>query len=621
VSRRTTLITGLVCCLAAASSSLVLAAAGPALAAAGPALATPLDSRPACTASSKPKVMHCLALVRTDVRPLLLATPLTPPAGYGPSDLRSAYGLPASGGSGQTVAIIDAYDDPNAAQDLTAYRAEYNLPPCTTVSGCFRQVNENGQASPLPSASGSTGWATEESLDIDMVSATCPQCRILLVEANTPDMSDLGTAVNSAVRLGAKFVSNSYGGSEYPSETSDDTAYFNHPGVAVIASAGDSGYGTSFPAVSQYVTSAGGTSLTVAQNTRGWTETAWTGTGSGCSAYEPKPAWQNDTGCGQRTDNDVAAVADPNTGVAVYDTYDQGGWVVVGGTSASSPVIAGVYALAGAPAAGTYPASYPYHHVSALNDVTSGSDGGCTPGYLCTAGPGYDGPTGWGTPEGTAAFTSGNVITVTNPGNQVSVTGSPVSLQIHASDSATGQTLAYTATGLPAGLAVNPSTGLISGTPTTVSKSTVTVTATDGTGAAGAVTFTWTVESVGPIHSGISGKCVDDYRDYAANGTKIEIWTCNGTAAQRWTVLPDGTLRINSKCMDIVNNGTTNGSKIQLWSCTGGGNQVWTPEGGSTLVNPRSGKCLDDPHFSTVNGTQLDIWTCNGGRNQIWQLP
>jgi Ricin-type beta-trefoil lectin domain/Putative Ig domain len=609
VSRFTTLVEGFVCCGVVTSSSLVLAA--------GPALAAPQDSRPACTASHTPGVMHCLALVRTDVRPLLVASPLQPPAGYGPSSLRAAYGLPASGGSGQTVAVIDAYDDPDAAADLAVYRSEYGLPPCTAVSGCFSKVNEEGQASPLAAASGQTGWATEESLDIDMVSAICPDCHILLVEAKSPGISDLGVGLNSAVRLGAKFVSNSYGGSEYSSEISDDSAYFDHPGVAVIVSAGDNGYGTSYPAASRYVTSAGGTSLTPTQTSRGWTETVWSGTGAGCSAYEAKPAWQNDAGCGRRTDNDVAAVADPNTGVAVYDTYDQGGWIEVGGTSVSSPVIASVYALAGTPAAGTYPASYPYGHVSRLNDVTSGSDGDCARKYLCTAGPGYDAPTGWGTPDGTMAFTSGNVITVTNPGNQASVTGTPVRLRVRASDQAADQILGYAATGLPPGLSIDSSSGLISGKPAAVSSSVVTATATDGTGAAAAATFNWTVDAVGPIRSALPGRCADDYHDDAANGTKVDIRTCHGSAAQRWTVSPDGTLRIQSKCMNV----TANGAKIQLWKCAGGGNEVWTAGADSALVNPRSGKCLEDPHSSTVNGTQLQIGVCVGGRSQMWQLP
>ena len=423
--------------------------------------------------------------------------------GYGPSSLQSAYDLPSStAGSGETVAVVDAYNDPDAASNLATYRADWGLPACG--SGCFEQVNEEGETSPLPAAAGSTGWDVEESLDIDMVSAICPLCHIILVEANSADTADLGAGVNAAVSLGADFVSNSYGGSESSSDTTYDSEYYNHPGVAVTASAGDDGYGVSYPAASQYVTSVGGTSLSTASNSRGWTETVWgsssggEGTGSGCSADDPKPSWQTDTGCSKRTDNDVAADANPNTGLAVYDTYSEGGWLEVGGTSASSPIIASTFALAGTPASGTYPSSYIYKHTSDLYDVTSGANGSCSPAYLCTAEVGYDGPTGWGTPDGVAAFSNGttaNTVTVTNPGNQTGTVGTAVSLQITATDSASGQTLTYSATGLPAGLSINSSTGLITGTPTTAASSDVTVSAKDTTGATGSASFTWTISA------------------------------------------------------------------------------------------------------------------------------
>ncbi len=223
----------------------------------------PAGTRQVCAAPATPGWARCLSLIRTNVQPSALATPAFVPAGYGPSSLQLAYNLPSTtAGGGRTVAIVDAYEDPNAASDLAAYRSQYGLPACTAASGCFTKVNELGQASPLPVASGSTGWATEESLDIDMVSAICPNCRILLVEANTPATSDLGTAVNSAVSLGAKFISNSYGASESPAETGYDSSYYNHPGVAITAAAGDDGYGVEFPAASPHVVAVGGTSLT-----------------------------------------------------------------------------------------------------------------------------------------------------------------------------------------------------------------------------------------------------------------------------------------------------------------------------------------------------------------------
>ena len=488
----------------------------------GPHLSAPVRNN--CAKPTHRHQMSCLSVVRTDVKGHKGIQPLATPGGLGPSDLQGAYALPSSSaGSGQTVAIVDAQDDPNAESDLATYRSQYGLPACTTANGCFKKVDENGGTN-YPTAD--SGWAGEISLDLDMVSAVCPNCKILLVEATQPSTADLGTSVNTAVSLGAKYVSNSYGGAEDPSDPSSDTSYFNHPGVAITVSAGDSGYGAQYPAASQYVTAVGGTSLSRNSSSRGWGETVWNGTGSGCSAYDAKPSWQTDSGCSNRTIADVSAVADPNTGVAVYDSYQATGWNVYGGTSASSPIIASVYALAGAPGASDYPASYPYAHTpTGLNDVTSGSNGSCSPSYLCTAGPGYDGPTGLGTPNGVTAFTpgtsSGNTVTVTNPGNQTATVGTAVSMQIQATDSASGQTLTYSATGLPAGLSINSSSGLISGTPSTAGTSSVTVTATDTTGASGSASFSWTVNS----SSGGGGIVNGGFETGALSG-----WTASGPA-------------------------------------------------------------------------------------------
>jgi subtilase family serine protease len=333
------------------------------------------------------------------------------PTGLGPSQIQSAYKLAGLSSGGKTVAIVDAYNDPKAASDLAKFRSTYGLPACTTANGCFKQVNEKGAASPLPS--GDYGWAEEESLDLDAVSSACPDCKILLVEASSANTADLVAAEDTAAKAtGVASVSNSWGGSEDSSILGEDT-HFNHPGVAITASSGDNGYGVSWPASSQYVTGVGGTTLTTASNARGWSETAWSGAGSGCSAYEPKPAWQKDSGCAKRTVADVSAVADPNTGVAVYDSNCTGfnlylgqcfaGWGVVGGTSASSPLVAAVYALAGNGSSVNY-GSTPYSHPTSLNDVTTGSNGSCGGSYLCTGVPGYDGPTGLGTPNGTGAF-------------------------------------------------------------------------------------------------------------------------------------------------------------------------------------------------------------------------
>ncbi len=375
-----------------------------------------------CATAASPGRMHCLGRIRAHRASNGRIAPLTvtSPTGLLPADLQSAYKLSGAHGDGRTVAIVDAQDDPNAESDLAVYRSKTGLPPCTTANGCFKKVNQNGQTSPLPAPD--YGWAEEISLDLDMVSAICPDCHILLVEADSPNTDPLATAEDTAARTpGVVAISNSWGGSEDGTVTAADT-HFNHPGVAITASSGDSGYGVIWPASSPYVTAVGGTSLSKASNSRGWTETAWSGAGSGCSSVEAKPSWQHDSGCANRSVADVSAVADPNTGVGVYDTYNacgtssfcdllislglvQGldGWATVGGTSASSPIIASVYALAGNTGSITY-GSYPYGHSSSLFDVTSGSNGSCGGGYLCTAGPGYDGPTGLGTPNGTGAF-------------------------------------------------------------------------------------------------------------------------------------------------------------------------------------------------------------------------
>ncbi len=349
-----------------------------------------------CSGPTAPGFARCHSQVHVDDatgKPFVTGGP----AGYGPTDLQSAYAL-STKGSGTTVAIVDAFDDPNAEGDLAAYRSQYGLSACTTANGCFQKVDQSG-------GNGNTGWGEEISLDLDMVSAICPTCHILLVEATSNSFNDLAAAVDTAAGTrGVVAISNSYGGGEWNGEQSFQSHY-NHPGVAITVSSGDNGYGVEFPAASQYVTAVGGTSLTRASNARGWTETVWSGAGSGCSVYVAKPSWQHDTGCQRRTVADVSAVADPNTGVAVYDTYGTGGWLIFGGTSVASPIIASVYALAGNTGTIAY-GSFPYLHdtPATINDVTRGSNGRCRPSYLCTARSGYDGPTGLGTPKGTSAF-------------------------------------------------------------------------------------------------------------------------------------------------------------------------------------------------------------------------
>ncbi len=320
------------------------------------------------------------------------------PSGYGPSALRAAYAMTASG-STATVAVVDAYGYNNAEADLNTYRAQFGLGACTTANGCFKKVNQKGQQGNYPQQN--TGWAQETALDLDMVSAMCPTCHIVLVEANSSTYTNLATAENTAASLGAIAISNSYGGGEGGTQSVEPA--YNHPGIAITVSSGDSGYGVQFPASSPHVTAVGGTSLTQAANTRGWSETVWSGAGSGCSGVYNKPVWQSDALCGMRTVADVSAVADPNTGVAVYAPINNrsSAWLVFGGTSVAAPLIAGIY---GANGSSVNYGQTPYQHATSLFDVTAGSNGSCSGTYLCSGAVGYDGPSGLGTPAGSSAF-------------------------------------------------------------------------------------------------------------------------------------------------------------------------------------------------------------------------
>jgi subtilase family serine protease len=244
-----------------------------------------------------------------------------------------------------------------------------------------------------------------------MVSAVCPACNILLVEADDDTGDGLYIAINAAAASpGVVAISIPFGRAETSSDVTAEQTYLNHPGIAITAPGGFSGYGVLFPASSQYVVAVGGTTLAKAVNARGWTETVWKGangaTGSGCSAYIDKPSFQSDVGCSKRTANDVAAIADP--GVAFYSQAD-GGLGAVAGTNVSSAIIAAIYALAGPATFPGRPASYLYRHAGQLNDVTTGNDGTCGGSYLCTAAQGYDGPTGNGTPNGSDAFTDDTI--------------------------------------------------------------------------------------------------------------------------------------------------------------------------------------------------------------------
>jgi subtilase family serine protease len=332
------------------------------------------------------------------------------PSGWGPRAIASAYKLPVTRNPHQTVAVVEAYSTPGLAADLAVYRRQYGLPPCGTAGGCLRVVNQDGKASPLPASGVPYGWDVETMLDVSMVSAACPRCKILVVQARSDSIANLATAEDTAARLGAQVISNSYGNTESGFYQPYARAY-DHRGHVIVVSSGDTGFtAASFPASLATVTAAGGTQLSKARNGRGWAEQVWNNPfgagGSGCSAYAAKPPWQHDPHCAMRTVADVAAVA---WNLAVYD-HSQGGWLTLGGTSASAPIIAGVYGLAGN--AATIAPGYEYSHARSLFDITTGNNDwwnnstGATCGfdYLCTARKGYDAPTGLGTPDGTGAF-------------------------------------------------------------------------------------------------------------------------------------------------------------------------------------------------------------------------
>ena len=417
-------------------------------------LATPAGALPArhsCSTPVGPGHARCLAmrllLGTAGTAQPLATTRAAQPAGSNskpfpgfqtPQRLRELYGLPEEtpAGSAQTIALVDAFDDPTAEADLAVYSKEFGLTPCTGENGCFKKVNEKGTASPLPKPEGE--WASEVSIDVQMAHAICQSCHILLVEADTEEFSDLAKGVNAAVKLGATEVSNSYGGTEESSDAETESSSYNHPGTVITASSGDCGYynklcpelapGAEFPADSPHVLSVGGTS--VHESAGLWTSTAWEEGGSGCSVVFNAAFWQSSvanfaaTGCGSgRAEADVSAVGDPNTGVDVYDSTPEfpggpTGWGVWGGTSVASPIVAGEFALAGGSEGVAYPAATVYGHAtetSAFYDVTAGSNGKCAGTTICEATAGFDGPTGIGSPVGLGAFAISGTPKSTSP--------------------------------------------------------------------------------------------------------------------------------------------------------------------------------------------------------------
>ncbi len=364
---------------------------------------------PVCPGAASVGNANCHARVVSDKSGRPMAT--LSPTGFGPVQFSTAYNLPATASGGMPIiAIVDAYDNPNAFSDLNFYSAYYGIPQLPQCAGsilsssvpCFKKINQNGGTT-YPNVN--SGWALEISLDIQVAHAICQNCKILLVEASSNSYANLMTGVNQAVTQGASVISNSYGSNEFAGESSYD-AYLNHPGIAITFSSGDSGYGSSYPAASPYVTAVGGTTLFINSDNSYNHESVWNGAGSGCSLLESKPSFQKDSGCAGRTIADVSAVADPSSGASVYDTVSyngQSGWFQVGGTSLSAPLIGAVYALAGVKP-GVAANSVLYANFAGLRDITSGNNGTCNPSYLCTGLVGFDGPTGLGSPNGLVGF-------------------------------------------------------------------------------------------------------------------------------------------------------------------------------------------------------------------------
>jgi subtilase family serine protease len=389
-----------------------------------------------------PGRMRCDAIMRVDEGRTITADMLTsdgakcdgkePPC-YGPAGLQKAYNIvnaSKNAGKNMTVALVDAYGYPGVQKDLALYRKTFGLPACG--KGCFSVVSQLGKTSGLPPIGPSyDDWRGEQALDIEMVSAICPNCKIILVQTKDDSNDNLAAGVDAAVKLHANAISNSYGCPESnpqcgPAASSPD---YDHAGVMITASAGDSGAAASQPCAFSSVVCVGGTSLNLANSSRGFTETVWDGlvknqcgsssdpspcaTGSGCSSYVSKPSWQKDKGCTWRSESDVSAEADPYTGVIVSCTpCVQPGHSPLfsgeGGTSASSPMIAAMYALAGNAKSQTGQTLWA-HNGKGFNDVTKGTNENARAQtficpakikYICNAGPGYDGPTGWGTPNG-----------------------------------------------------------------------------------------------------------------------------------------------------------------------------------------------------------------------------
>lgn len=382
-------------------------------------------NRPMCARPASPRVMRCFAVQRVTVtrgtpgayryrQPSGLAR--GPAGGYTPSDLARAYGYhPRVNRSHLTVAVVMWHDNPRALRDLNTFDRHYGFPRETARS--FRKVNQYGKSGPLPSGDRRAG--SETSLDLQAVRAVCRSCRLLLVEAAQPTAGSLATAENTAVRLGAQVVTNSFGEPEHPVSRRVRQA-FDHPGRVLVASVGDDGwYGwdfgnsrhgrsdsrPSFPASYPGLVGVGATTLRLDHSASRTSETVWNGNGradvighrrghpvgaagGGCSRLYPAQPWQRHepgygrTGCaGKRLSTDVAVLGDPQTGFDVFDKYGSSGWVTVGGSSLSAPLAAGMFALAGGSRGVPFASSQLYTnsavHPGLRYDVRSGGNGYC----------------------------------------------------------------------------------------------------------------------------------------------------------------------------------------------------------------------------------------------------
>ncbi len=501
-----------------------------------------------CAKASSGKV-GCNARVITDSANVPLATTTSPyPSALSPAQLLKGYALSGTTAKQQVIAIVDAYDDPNVYADLTTYSQQYGLPVLPQCVGaassssvpCFQKMNQKGQTVSYPTVD--AGWSLEIALDVEAAHAICQNCTILLVEATSNSFADLTAADDQAVAQGAKIVSNSWSAGEFSGENTYDT-HFYKPGVVFLFSTGDNGYGVQYPAASPYVTAVGGTSLLLNTDGSYNSETAWSGAGSGCSAYETKPVWQTDLGCAKRTVADVSADADPNTGASIYDTVPYGtssatGWFQVGGTSLAAPLIAGVYALAGNPSVSTAMNALPYGNASLLHDVTSGSNGTCNGSYLCTAKVGFDGPTGLGTPNGVGAFV-------------------------------------YSATAVAATLAANPTT-IISGQSSTLTWNSTNASSCIGTNFSTGSQTSGSIAVSPTVTTSYSVSCT------GVGGTKVASATVTVTSVPA----PTATLTANPTSIRRGQSSKLTWSSANATSCTGTNFSTGGKISGSTSVVP-----------------------------------